>query len=264
MMLRQDVKDWERFYCMSKEYMEIFEESPEVRGFFSLKYGAVKGSPYNNINIFKELGLDKTVLVWPGQVHKTHVAVIDEKMVKYAKLRQRLPEMKSVVIPQTDGVVTNLKNVLLTTVHADCLPLYFWDYRSKAIGLVHAGWRGTAAGIGQKTVGKMTETYGSHPEDIQVYIGPGISQCCFETGSEVYEEFKSKWNFTDDYVIKKDNKYYIDIKAVNRKQLELSGVRRENIGVSSRCTCCERDLFCSYRREGGTYMRMGAGLCMVC
>ena len=57
-------------------------------------------------------------------------------------------------------------------------------------------------------------------------------------------------------------KYYIDLKDINRRQLEAAGLKRENIAISEHCTCCEPELFCSYRREGGTYRRMGAGICM--
>lgn len=194
------------------------------------------------------------------------------------------------MIPYTDAVVTNVKNVLLTTVHADCLAVYFYDEKNQAIGLAHAGWRGTAAGISIKTLEKMKEVYGSKAEDMQVYIGPGISRCCFETGPEVYREFKESWDFIDEfaeerYVLKYSQdvkpqiglsdskmnlperesvlKYYLDNKGLNKRQLEISGVKPENIKVSRHCTCCETDLFCSYRREGGTYMRMGAGLCLI-
>lgn len=246
-----------------KAYVEIFEKYPEIKGFFSLKEGAVQGSPYNNMELFKELGLHEMTVIWPQQVHGARIAAINEESLKRARSRERLPEMRSVVIPCTDGAVTNLKNVLLTTVHADCLPLYFWDDSKKVIGLTHAGWRGSAAGIGQKTVEKMKTVYGSSPKDIKAFIGPGISRCCFETGCEVYEEFKSKWDFTDDCARREGDKYYIDIKALNFRQLEFSGLCRKNIDISAHCTCCEPELFCSYRREGGTYMRMGAGLCMI-
>lgn len=109
----------------------------------------------------------------------------------------------------------------------------------------------------------MKERYGSSPSDIQVYIGPGISRCCFETGPEVAEEFEKKWAFAPDFFAKKGQKYLIDLKGINKKQLTEQGIPEASIEVSSHCTCCEADRFCSYRREGGTYLRMGAGLCIL-
>ena len=95
-------------------------------------------------------------------------------------------------------------------------------------------------------------------------IGQGISQCCFEVGMEVAEDFAENWTFAEDYITRTpedmvNGKCHIDIKGINQEQLELMGIPTDQIRVSEHCTCCEPELFCSYRREGGTYMRMGGG-----
>ncbi len=259
---------------IKKNYLPVFEEYPEVTGFFSLKDGAVEGSPYNNPEMFRQLGLEDVVRVWPTQIHKTQVAVIRQEDVDAAKANSdpgnQNPDdcSPAIIIPDTDGTITNLKNVLLTTVHADCLAVFCYDPVREAIGLCHAGWRGTCAGIAMEMVEKMEEEYGCDPEDLQAYIGPGISQCCFEVGMEVAEAFAENWTFAEDYIIRTPGdvakgKCHIDIKGINQEQLELMGIPTEQIRVSEHCTCCEPELFCSYRREGGTYMRMGGGLCMT-
>lgn len=263
---------------LKKNYLPVFEEYPEVMGFFSLKDGAVEGSPYNNPEMFRQLGLEDAVRVWPTQVHETRVAVIRQEDVDAAKDNpdpgdQKLGDQNlgdysaAIIIPDTDGTITNLKNVLLTTVHADCLAVFCYDPVKEAIGLCHAGWRGTCAGIAMEMVEKMEEEYGCVPEDLQIYIGPGISQCCFEAGMEVAEAFAENWTFAEDYITRTpedmvNGKCHIDIKGINQEQLELMGIPTDQIRVSEHCTCCEPQLFCSYRREGGTYMRMGGGLCM--
>ncbi|MDE8735042.1 peptidoglycan editing factor PgeF [Eubacteriales bacterium DFI.9.88] len=234
-----------------KLYLEVFEELPIVKGFFSTKYGASEGSPYDRPDVFCQLGLDQAQPIWPAQVHKDHIAVIEKR------------EDAPVRIADTDGLITDVPGVLLTTVHADCLPVYLCDPVKKAIGLVHAGWRGTAAGIAPKAARKMGEHFGSKPEDILVHIGPGISSCCFETGPEVLEEFQRRWEFAGDFARPCGEKNYLDLKGINRRQLEDAGIQKKHITASSHCTCCEPDLFCSYRREGGTYRRMGAGLCLL-
>lgn len=192
--------------------------------------------------------------------------------------------------PRTEGVITDQKNILLTTVHADCLPVWLYDEEHHAIGLVHAGWRGTLAGIAPKAVKLMQETYGSDPAKMKAAIGPGISLCCFETGPEVIEAFRAHWDFADKYAETAEQhfsnsngstvagygsrnggagtmpeaagKYYIDLKGINTEELLQAGLQLENIEISRHCTHCEPETFASYRREGGTYMRMGAGICL--
>lgn len=258
---------------LKKNYLSVFEEYPEVTGFFSLKDGAVEGSPYNNPEMFRQLGLEDAVRVWPTQIHETQVAVIRQEDVDAAKDNPDSVDQNpgdyspAIIIPDTDGTITNLKNVLLTTVHADCLAVFCYDPVKEAIGLCHAGWRGTCAGIAMEMIEKMEGEYGCDPEDLQVYIGPGISQCCFEAGMEVAEAFAENWTFAEDYITRTsgdvaNGKCHIDIKGINQEQLELMGIPTDQIRVSEHCTCCEPQLFCSYRREGGTYMRMGGGLCM--
>ena len=119
----------------------------------------------------------------------------------------------------------------------------------------------------------MNKDFGSNPENIVAFIGPGISKCCFETGEEVYKAFEEgtysfdifeeKWDFIDEFAEKKGDKYYIDLKGINKKMLLDIGIPEENIEVSEHCTCCEPEMFNSYRREGGTYMRMGAGIYLI-
>ncbi|MBQ0078678.1 MAG: peptidoglycan editing factor PgeF [Eubacterium sp.] len=235
---------------MTKTYLEVFPQYEEIKGFFTYKGAAVDGSPYDNPALVKELGLEGAMLVWPKQVHKNDIAVIREKTGA------------SIRIPDTDGVVTDQKNVLLTTVHADCLPVFFYDLEHEAIGVVHAGWRGTNLGIAPKCVKVMGEEYGTRPEDVQVFIGPGICADCFEVGPEVRDEFAVSWPFIDEYAVPKGEKYYIDLKGVNKRELTDIGVLPEHIEVTEHCTYHEPELFVSYRREGGTKMRLGAGLCI--
>lgn len=243
-----------------KDYLLVFEGFPEVTGFFSLKSGAVEGSPYDNQAVFRQLEVENAVRIFPKQIHKKHVAVIRQEDVEAAA-------DSSIIIPDTDGIITNIKNVLLTTVHADCLAVFCYDPVKEAIGLSHAGWRGTCAGIAVEMIEKMQDEYGCDAKDLQIYIGPGISRCCFEAGMEVAEAFAENWAFAHEFISRapedlKNEKCHIDIKGINRRQLELAGIPAEQIKVSGHCTCCEPELFCSYRREGGTYMRMGGGICM--
>ena len=250
----------------AEKYITIFKQEPGVTAFFSTKYGAVEGAPggtvFDNPELFAEMGLEDCFKVWPRQVHGTDIAVVGEDDV------ERNCQQGGIIIPATDGVMTNMKNVLLTSVHADCLPVYLYDSEAGAIGLVHAGWRGAVAGIVPKAIGMMRDEFGAKAESTRLYIGPGISRCCFEVGGEVAAEFLEKWGSTfaepksAEASLDPESKYMLDLKTAVKAQAISAGIPEDNIGISEHCTCCEPELFCSYRREGGTYMRMGAGIIM--
>lgn len=231
-------------------HLAVFPRFAKVRGFFTYKTAAVNGSPFDNPGFLRQLGLGDAQVIWPQQVHKDTIAVIRER--GGAPLR----------IPETDGLVTDAPGVLLTTVHADCLPVYFYDPEREAIGLVHSGWRGTDLGIAPKCVRTMEEEYGSDPADLHAFIGPGICKDCFETGPEVRAQFLEHWPYIDEFAEPRGEKFYLDLKGIVRRQLTDAGLEPDNIEVTGHCTYHEPELFCSYRREGGTYMRMGAGLCL--
>lgn len=289
-----------------KLYINILENIKGVKAFFSTKHGASNGSPYYNEVTLQELELTDKILAQPQQVHEAKIGVIgaeeckiideDGKVIQAwgrdeegpvieawsqgGKMVAENPELadpagsvdgqtKNIRFPRTDGIITNQKGILLTTVHADCLAVWLYDEEHRAIGLVHAGWRGTLAGIAPKAVKLMQETYGSDPAKMKAAIGPGISMCCFETGPEVIEAFREEWEFADKYAESAEHrpdgvpgKYYIDLKGINVEELLQAGLMRENIELSQHCTHCEPETFASYRREGGTYMRMGAGICL--
>ena len=247
-----------------KKYIEVFPQFSEITGFFSGKELAVEGSPYDNPGFIERIGLGDADIVWPGQIHGDTIAVIDRGIYddEAASGEDDRAIGRKIRVPDTDGAVTNLEGVLLTTVHADCLPVYFYDPVKGAIGLVHSGWRGTNLGIAPKCVRVMTEEYGSNPADVHSFIGPGICKDCFETGPEVRDEFMKHWPFIDDFAVPKGEKFYIDLKGIVKRQLLDAGLDEESIEVTDHCTYHEPELFCSYRREGGTYMRMGAGLCI--
>lgn len=267
---------------MKQLYIDIFENVKGIKAFFSTKYGASEGSPYYHEETLQTLGAQDLRLVQPQQVHEAKIGIIGEQdcvivdeeghRIQSWSHSDAAPVIENwdpgktgteIRLPRTDGVITDQKGVLLTTVHADCLPVWFYDSEHHAIGLVHAGWRGTLAGIAPKAAILMKETYGSDLAKLLAYIGPGISKCCFETGPEVIEAFRKDWDFADEYAEPKGEKYYIDLKGINRKELLQAGLKPENITISDHCTHCEPETFASYRREGGTYMRMGAGICLT-
>lgn len=229
------------------KYLEVFENEDGVKAFFSTKAGADTGWPYNNREVINENGLGDAIHVGHFQTHSDNIMIIDAKMKAGGE---------DIRFRESDGAITDQSGVLLTSMHADCIPLFFFDPVRRAIGMVHSGWKGTVKEIGRKTSLLMQETYGCKPEDILVHIGPGISLCCFEIDEDVFNMFKNpKFD-------KKGEKYYVDLKAYNRRMLEETGILPEHITVSEHCTCCEPEFFASYRYDGSK-LRMGGGICLV-
>jgi len=141
-------------------------------------------------------------------------------------------------ITEGDGLFTDNGRTLIGVRTADCVPILLADRRTRKVAAVHAGWRGTAAGIVAGTLSEMD----SRPEEIVAAIGPSIGGCCYEVGPDVARQF-GRWMPDLEHM---ESASKIDLKTVNRLQLERAGVR--DIWVSTDCTYCLPQYF-SYRRE---------------
>jgi len=150
-----------------------------------------------------------------------------------------------------DGLITDEPGILLCTQYADCVPLLFADPVKKVVAASHAGWKGTAAGIGRVTVEKMRADYGCDPGDMMVGIAPSIGPCCFEVDAPVLEAFQKLAVFDEGcFTAKPHDKYMISLWEVNRRSLVAAGVRPGHITVTDLCTRCRPDLFWSHRAAG--------------
>ena len=182
-----------------------------------------------------------------------------------------------------DGLITQTPRLLLTILTADCLPVILADTKRRAIGVFHAGWRGTVKRIVEKGVGEMRRCFGTLPRDIRAAIGPGVHGCCYNVGPEVRTRFESQFEYgsqlfreveESDPVREKypllfltarapghselPKKIFLDLVEANRRQLIATGVAAKNISASPLCTSCRTDLLFSYRAEKGVTGRMMA------
>lgn len=207
--------------------------------------------------ICKSAGFEFESLVASAQDHNTFVRAVssEDKGVGIYKPRD---------IQSVDALITNEKGVTLVTYYADCTPLFFVDTEKKAIGLAHAGWRGTVGRIGKKVIEKMTLIYGTEPSNLVCAIGPAISKCCYEVDKPCAENFLALDGLeTDKFVFEKGNgKYIVDLLEANRQILVASGVKAENITVSDLCTACNSDLLWSHRATKGHRGTMSAFMCI--
>ncbi len=228
----------------------ILSSVPRVRFGISTRRGGVSPEPYgmnlsfavgdderrveeNRKRFFGSLGIDQESVAIPGQVHGSRVVKVDSPG-RY---------------PECDGLVTDQPGVYCCVSVADCIPVFLLDSLRPAVGAVHAGWRGTVAGITKSAVELMRETFASQPENLLAYIGPGADGCCYEVGAEVAERFPQGT------VIVREGKRFVDLKKANREQLVRGGVPESNIEMSSSCTICD-SLYHSYRRDGKKSGRM--------
>ncbi len=163
--------------------------------------------------------------------------------------------------PACDALVTNTPGTALVVYTADCTPILLHDPVTGAVGAVHAGWRGTAADIGGKTVQAMAAAFGCDPANIRAAIGPNIGFCCFETDADVPQAMVSAYGQAAAKSIRPaGNKFYVNLKEINALSLRRAGVTQ--IEISQSCTVCQCDRFWSHRVTGG--QRGSQGAIIVC
>ena len=162
-------------------------------------------------------------------------------------------------IEDTDALITNALGVPLMLCFADCVPLLFFDSENGAIGVAHAGWKGTVGRIGEKTVQAMAAEFGTEPAKLLVGIGPSIGPECFTVGEEVAEKFREAFpDYHEKLLSQREDGLHADLWAANRLQLEEAGVAAENIECAEVCTSCEHKWYFSYRADGGDTGRLVA------
>ena len=162
-------------------------------------------------------------------------------------------------IREGDGYITDEKGIALGVKAADCVPILFEAEKGGevvAVGAVHAGWRGTVAGIASKCVKLLCDEYGVSPSGIRAVIGPCIHRCCYEVGEELKEAVEQQLgcNAAEKFVVPmpdKEKKYSCDLVGLNRQLLLEAGILQENLEVIDLCTCCHPELFFSHRFSRG-------------
>ena len=254
-------------------------ELPGIVHGFSTRLGGVSEGIYSTMNLSfhrgddmdavmenhrrlaQAVGYDYRRLVFSDQVHETVIRKITEEDAGKGITRES-------DITETDGLMTNVKDLPLITFYADCVPLLFVDPVHHAIGCSHSGWRGTVGEMGKKTVEAMREAYGSRPEDIFAAIGPSICQACYEVGKDVSEPFEklfSQERYQDvslkNILTEKVNeKYQLDLWRANEAILLGAGILKEHLSMTDICTCCNPSYLFSHRASKGKRGNLAAFL----
>ena len=241
-----------------------FETTGLVKHGFSTRMGGISTGIFSTMNLgFGRGDLDENVrknfelfcdAVGVGPETMVHTLQVHEDCVERVTAADRGKGYLTKRLAGVDGLITNDPEVALITFYADCVPLFFLDPVKKAIGLSHAGWRGTVKGIGGKTVRRMQQEFGCNPEDILAAIGPSVGQCCYEVSEDVKIEVEKIVNHDIiDKIVKKQpaSKYLLDLWALNRILLIDAGIKASHITTTDLCTCCNHEELYSHRATGG-------------
>jgi YfiH family protein len=233
---------------------DIFEAFPELIAAESTRHGGKSAPPYASLNVslhtkdkkkhvkknrrrlFSALGITKNQLAHSYQVHGKKV-----KRVKKAKKYKGY-----------DALMTNKPEIFLAVTIADCAPILLYDPTQEVVAAIHAGWRGTVAGIVTHTLRKMHKKFDSKPSDCYAYIGTCIDQGSYEVDADVGDPFPVAYKRWD----AARKKYFIDLKSANKAQLLEGGVPEQQISISPYSTYLHNEHFFSHRKEKGKTGRM--------
>jgi polyphenol oxidase len=218
----------------------------------------------------KELGVANDRSPWPllalRQIHSDLIHRVD-----------RMPTE----LLAGDGLLTDTPGLVLAVQAADCLPIIVADRKRRAVGVFHAGWRGTVKRIVEKGVGEMRKHFGSDPRNLVAAIGPGVQGCCYDVGEEVRTKFQMQFAYAGSLFreVKESDpvrekypmlfltarapghselpvKLFLDLVEANRRQLLDAGLLAKNIDTAAPCTACHTELLFSFRAEKGVTGRM--------
>jgi len=257
------------FEVQSKNGIEfMFIKLPRAWAVFSTRGGGLSSYPYSTLNLALHVGDDDMAVlgnrrkfaqavgfsfedvVCAQQVHGCEIRTVG------ANERGRGTKDYGDALPETDGMITCDKRVVLAAFFADCVPVYVVDPVKGAVGLAHAGWKGTLNEIAGKLVQQMEADFETDPRTCFAFVGPSIGPCCYAVGEEIINKFNERFHLNS-CGFKENGKWFLDLWEMNRRVLLNAGLTSEHIGIGGICTSCCRSFF-SFRRESGRTGRMAA------
>jgi len=240
---------------------EAFRDVDGIIGGISTREGGVSKPPYDSANMAlhvgddraavlknraqacSELGISAADLVCAQQVHGNRVARVTDGD------RGSGATSCDDAVPETDGLVTDARDVPLAVFTADCVPILVYEAKRKIVGMAHAGWRGTSLRIAEALIRGIEDEFGGNPGSCFVVLGPSAGPCCYEVGEDVVRIFRENGHPERIFSRTKRGKYRLDMWQANAIQLEQTGVLQDRIFWPRECTVCSGDYF-SCRRDG--------------
>jgi len=259
------------------EYSPLLERFPLAHG-VTYRYGGVSEGNFNSFNmglhvgddpkavaenrkrLAQVLGVDSNHLTCGEQVHGVGVTRVTEELIGRGAFSWEDS------IPDSDAIHTNLVNVPLLLLVADCVPVLIYDAVNHAVAVVHAGWRGAIAHIVERTMDSMHDAYGTLPKDCYLFIGPSIGADSFEVSEEIAEQFRqdmgnlglSQVNAVVRYLQRLEQATptpHIDLKGYIAACVVQKGVPIDQVILSATDTMMTEGCY-SYRGDAGKTGRM--------
>lgn len=231
-----------------------WNDRPELLHGFLGRRGGKSFGKYRSLNLSFRVGDDPQAVKDNICDVKRVVGIHDRRVVTLRQVHgDEIVEVKDLNLKEAgeaDGMVTAKSGIFLGILTADCVPMLFTVAEKEFAAVVHAGWRGTLAGIAPKMVRYLNERFGAKPTSLEVALGPAIGPCCYEIGSDVAEPIRQKWGSAgDNHLRNSKGKEFLDLRGLNRSLLEQVGVPGAQIFQIGPCTSCAAAEFFSYRRE---------------
>lgn len=246
---------------------------------FTTRIGGVSRPPYDTLNMGLHVGDDPESVVENRRRVAQALNVRFEAFVAGEQVHGHTMALVgsahagagccdlNTALPGVDGLATREAGIVLMGHYADCVPILLLDPDVPAVAVVHAGWRGTAAGIARSGCETLRKAFGGDPSRFVAAIGPCIGKCCYTVGEAVRDAFVANfgekvWNAVSEQCrpkrAREGERWRLDLAYANRLQLEACGLRPENIDVAGICTSCRQDLFFSHRGSNGRTGRFAA------
>ncbi|HEX2657927.1 MAG TPA: peptidoglycan editing factor PgeF [Polyangia bacterium] len=248
--------------------LPLIESAVIPRGFrhgFTTRRGGVSRPPYDSFNLGGKWGDDAALV---AENRRRFRAAAGDRDVHFAtqvhghavaRVSASDPVERTGAL-RADAVATAVPGTAVGVYVADCVPILLADTRTGACAAVHAGWRGTVAGVLAEAIRHLTVELGARPADLRVAIGPSIGPCCFEVGPEVVDAVEAAFPAARaaDAILTHKPKAHVDLWTLNRLTARELGVAADAIDVAGLCTACDRERFFSYRRDHGQTGQLAA------
>jgi hypothetical protein len=224
----------------------------------STRLGGVSLGKLRSLNLSFKVGdealrVEENRLLFMNAMGISHVHAVGLNQVHGDSVRRVLKDERiplDGILGEGDALITDAPGMPLMILVADCMPILIHDPVHRAIGLAHAGWRGTVNHVGAKTLLRMGEEFGTHADDVQVALGPAIGACCYEVGPEVSESFQSVFPWAAEVLSPAGkDKYKLNLEEANARQMVEIGVPEGQVLRAGFCTIRKSEWFYSHRAE---------------
>lgn len=245
---------------------DSLRDSGNVIHAISTRHGGVSPAPFDTLNLSQAAG-DTAANVVKNIEHLHNALALESAAVTASQAQaDRIAVVNASHhgrrVQNVDALLTDKPGVPLMLCYADCVPIFLYDPMHRAIGVVHAGWRGTVSKIAAKSARAMGDAFGTRPRDLVACIGPSIGPCCYRIGDDVIERVRAALDDADQVLVAQPSgAKHFDLWQANAEQLREMGV--EQIEIAEICTADHTDEFYSWRAENKVTGRFGAVIAMV-